>query len=351
MKLFKGTVEGWPARSNAAHNPFQTLLSDAMQFLGWEVREFSPLKSLVRRANLWHWHWPDGQFSQRSRLSAWARLIALLVLLQKARLSRTPIVWTAHNLRGHETGNRKVEEIFWPIFYRQVAGVHYISESSRALVVEHYADLAGKPYTVTNHGHYRDVYGEAFSKSVARTALKLDADKRTVVFCGKVRAYKGVTDLIQAFRLLSSDGIQLVIAGMATDDEERLVRDAAAGDPRITLCLKLLSDEKIKEFVCAADLVVLPYRKIVNSGSALLALSLDRPVFAANKGSIRELAHEIGPEWVMTYEELTPEGLASALEAAVETDGSSPDLSAYSWAKIALEVSDLYTKVSSSVSR
>lgn len=345
MSPFNGIVDAWPARSNSNHNPFQSLLTESTESLGWKVREFSPVKSLLRRADIWHWHWPDGQFSQRSRIGAWIRLVALLVLLQRARLTGTPIVWTAHNIRGHEGKNRSVEDRFWPIFYRQVSAVHYLSESSRAAAVQRHPALAMKPSVVTHHGHYKDVYGAPISREEARATLNMDVKKPTIVFCGKVRAYKGVTDLIQAFRQTGSLDAQLVIAGMATREEEELVRAAASSDPRISLNLKLLSDLEVKTNVCAADVVVLPYRKVTNSGSALLALSLDRPLLAANKGSIRELAKEVGSKWVMTYEALSPQVIAAALDASFSHVDGSADLDFCSWRRIGTEVSGLYSEV------
>src|SRR5690606_36127483 len=52
----------------------------------------------------------------------------------------------------------------------------------------------------------------------------------------------------------------------------------------------------------AADLVVLPYREILNSGTALLALSFDRPVLLPEAGAGDELTRRVGSEWVCTYE-------------------------------------------------
>lgn len=345
MKSVKGIVDAWPARSNVEHNPFQSLLSNATASQGWSVREFSPIRSFLGSADIWHWHWPDGQFSHRSRAGAWVRLAALLVLLHRARLTRTPIVWTAHNIRGHEDANRSVEDRFWPIFHRHVSAVHYLSEASRAAAIERHPILGGKPYIVTPHGHYRDIYNAPLSKLAARVSLRIDEQRPTIVFFGKIRAYKGVTDLIRAFAETAPLDAQLIIAGLAVGEEADLVQAAASSDTRISLFLKLLSDEEIVTIVSAADVVVLPYKEVTNSGSAVLALSLNRPVLAANKGSIRELADEVGSEWVIAYDELTPQSLRSALDAATANDHESPDLEFCSWPRIGNDVSNLYDSI------
>ncbi len=51
----------------------------------------------------------------------------------------------------------------------------------------------------------------------------------------------------------------------------------------------------------AADVVVLPYRAIQNSGSAVLALSADRPVVVPALGAMRELQASVGADWVRCY--------------------------------------------------
>ncbi len=345
MSTIRGRIDSWPARKNFDHNPFQSLLNDSLESQGWIVNEFSPLRSLIRRADIWHWHWPEGQFGNRSRLDALMRLGVLVLLLTKARLVRTSVVWTAHNVRGHETKNRFIENLFWSVFHKNVSAVHYLSESSKEAVLSEFPTLIGKPYVITRHGHYKDIYGEPYDKLIARRSLDLEATKPTVVFCGKVRAYKGVTDLIRAFTESSDLDAQLLIAGMALSDEENLVRQAASEDSRIRLVLRLLSKDEIKAAVSAADLVVLPYRSVTNSGSALMALSLNRPILAPNKGAIIELATETAPDWVTTYDQLNTTSIEAALAKSLGRDDSSVDLSAFDWDAVANKVSDLYVAV------
>lgn len=336
-------VHGWPARSNAAHNPFQTLLSEATESNGWQVREFRPFHSCFLPASVWHWHWPEGQFAHRSRASAWLRLVALTVLLFVARVRRISVIWTAHNISGHIPDNRPVENVFWRIFHKRIQGVHYLSESSRMRAFSTFPLLKQKPYVVTRHGHYKAVYGVPLSKEESRSSFGLDPRRPTIVFCGKVSAYKGVADLISSFTLTSGNDIQLFVAGAASETEEQLVRLSAAKDKRVHLLLKHLTDQEIRRVVSSADLVVLPYREVTNSGSVLLALSLDRPVLSANKGSIPELMSQLPAPWITTYTGvLTPDDLVSALAEAEVVSNGHPDLSPFEWSTISAELCEFY---------
>jgi len=67
----------------------------------------------------------------------------------------------------------------------------------------------------------------------------------------------------------------------------------------------------------AADLVVLPYLDILNSGSAIWALSFGRPVLLPNRGAMPELAESVGSDWVRLFDgPLDEHQLADALNWA-----------------------------------
>jgi hypothetical protein len=70
-----------------------------------------------------------------------------------------------------------------------------------------------------------------------------------------------------------------------------------------------------------------------NSGAALLALSLGRPVLVPRNETNTRLAAEVGPAWVLMYEgEVTAEKLLRALADSARTPPAEhPDLSAREW--------------------
>src|SRR3546814_3922006 len=108
------------------------------------------------------------------------------------------------------------------------------------------------------------------------------------------------------------------------------LRQAAASAGNIHLQLEYLSDAEIERITDEADAVVLPYRDIVNSGSALLALSRFRPVIAPRLGSLIELQGQVGEDWLWLYDgPLTGERMREGIEWVRNTQRiSPPDLSA-----------------------
>lgn len=113
------------------------------------------------------------------------------------------------------------------------------------------------------------------------------------------------------------------------------------------LHLDFIPKEKVQLFFRAADGVVLPYTEILNSGSALLALSFNRPVLVPEKGAMGELQDQVGDEWVNTYRgSLTPNHLQDALSWARAGDRSPrPPLDAFEWETIARQTLKAYQRL------
>ena len=179
-----------------------------------------------------------------------------------------------------------------------------------------YPELAATPGAVTRHGHYRDAYDFSVSRAEARDRLGLPADAKVVASVGQIRDYKNVPHLVRTFRETDADAV-LMVSGSAPKPLAAQIRDSAGEDPRVRLDLRFLPDDELPTLLAAADLVVLPYRRIQNSGSAILALSANRPVLVPDLGAMRELQADVGGEWVRLYDgELAAEDLLASLDWA-----------------------------------
>jgi beta-1,4-mannosyltransferase len=308
-------VIAWPA---GGVNPYTNLLYTQLSALGAEVVNFSPLAVVRASKAIWHLHWPERMLNRRSGSAAALRAAALLALALLARLRHTKLVWTVHNLSAHEYNHPWVESWFWPHFVRQLSGFIVLSTAGKDLVEQRHPGLRRLPAFVIPHGHYRGAYHDSVSQAAARAELSLPPDSRIAAFVGHIRPYKNVPHLIKAFRQIPDDRVRLLIAGEPNEPEARdeLLRTAGA-DTRVLLVLRLIRDEELQLYLRAADLVVLPFSDILNSGSALLALSFDRPILVPRIGAVPDLERELGPEWVQAYSGvLTADHMARALEAA-----------------------------------
>ena len=208
------------------------------------------------------------------------------------------------------------------------------------------------PSFVIPHGHYRGSYPDDLSRTEARAVLGLAETAHVAALVGQIRAYKNVPHLIRTFRAMSAEAggaaadTALVVAGRVKDDWlRRELHEAAAGDPRVKLELSFVADHEMQTYLNAADLVALPYKDILNSGSALLGLSFGTPVLVPARGAMEDLQRYAGESWVRTFAgELDPQALAGALAWA-----SAPrpplDLSELDWDRVALRTLRAFTAV------
>lgn len=109
--------------------------------------------------------------------------------------------------------------------------------------------------------------------------------------------------LIHAFHALNPKQTSLYLCGRPEPVAYQTKIERLIGyDQRIKTNFSFIDEAHTQAYFCAADLVVLPYREILNSGTALLALSLNCPVLVPSRGSMGELQAAVGRDWVRTYD-------------------------------------------------
>lgn len=290
------------------------------------VKFFSWREAFLGRYDILHLHWPEFMIRDPNPVKAFLRRGALQVLLVRCRMLRTPVVRTVHNLRPHEEG-RPAERKVLAATDRQTAVFIRLNPTTKV-------DTVTKVVTIA-HGHYRDRF--------AAIPCPAPVSGRLLYF-GLIRPYKGVETLLSVFRNLVGPNLQLRIVGRPSYGLGAIVENALRGDDRITACLRYVSDDELVAEVGRAEIVVLPYREMHNSGSVLVALSLNRPVLVPDSASNRALAVEVGAGWVHTYQgELSVSVIEKAF-ADLRQNGSlsRPRLDGRDWKTIGWETYRTY---------
>lgn len=331
-------VMALPAFLNRASNPYNALLYSAVARAGVGVDDFSVWKLLVARPDVLHVHWPDYFFSAPRPWETAAKALGFVLLIGSVRLRRTPVVWTVHNLRAHEQRHARLEARLWRWFVRRIDGYIALTAGGQAAALARFPTLGSRPGFVIPHGHYRDEYPDQVGRDAARADLGLPHLAPVVCFLGAIRSYKNVPELVDAFRLVSDPAWRLVIAGKPSPaDLGPALAGRAAAEARIRLDLEFVPRERVQLYLRAADLLVFPYRDVLNSGSALLALSFGRPILVPERGAMAELRQTVGAEWVRTYwGELRAETLVEAMAWATTTPRDErPVLRELDWDEIA----------------
>lgn len=300
-------------RPKSTTNPYITQLFHALNERA-HVVPYRPAAALFGRYDVVHLHWPEllvGGHNWRGRTVR--RAITSLLLL-RWRLTRVPIVRTVHNLERPTNINDFDNRVLDRLDRMTTLDIR---------LNDHTPQRDGIPGVTIEHGHYRDWFAPFGTQP---------AVPGRVGYVGLIRRYKGVEDLVAAFTRLDDPALSLHIAGKPSSSElVEALHEAVGGDERVTLDPRFLDDAELVHAMTSAELIVLPYRHMHNSGTALAALSVDRPVLVPDNEVNRDLAVEVGTGWVLLFDgELAPDTLRTAL-ASAESRSGRPDLSAREW--------------------
>jgi glycosyltransferase involved in cell wall biosynthesis len=161
--------------------------------------------------------------------------------------------------------------------------------------------------------------------SEAKQNLGLKDGEKAILFFGKIRPYKGIEHLLAAFELLldnDSREYRLIIAGEPNNEvyvheiQEAVKRQFTPG--RVMLRLEFISDDKMEVYFKGADVLVLPYKEIFQSGVLLLAYTFGLPVVATDVGSFHEDIVEGSTGYLCKPGD--PADMARAIEAYFASD-------------------------------
>lgn len=337
-------ILAYPAFGPRELNPYTRLLYKHMKA---DVFDFSYRRAFTGRFDVFHIHWPEWEANfYRNPVEAALRLRLKIAVIDVLRLRGTRLIWTAHNLKAHDGRHPAVERRFWRAFIKRLDGYIALTAAGREAACETFPELTNKPSFVIPHGHYRDHY-PCTSTVDARAELGIGSKSQVLLFFGRIRNYKNLPLLIESFSRLTGD-VTLCIAGCPDSaDVTRKITTLATHDSRIHLHLRDIADDRVQHFFRAADLVVLPYREILNSGTAMLALSFARPVLVPDLGAMSELRCMFGAEWVRAYSgPLTPLHLAESLNWARTSSRSlRPALELVDWSTLAKQTLHAYSEI------
>lgn len=223
------------------------------------------------------------------------------------------LVWTVHNILPHDTPYPAVEAWLAGEIARRSHAIHVMATNTRELVAPYYELPADRVFVVPHPGYGR-AYPDSISRLDARHELSIDPDELVGALVGSIRPYKGLDELLDAWAMLDADPPRrLLIAGMPSRDPAMApLLERAALDPNVVLDARRLDAAEMQLFLRAADFAVLPYRRALNSGAVLLALTFGLPIIVPEGGGLEEL---VDPAYARTFVAGDAESLVGALRS------------------------------------
>jgi glycosyltransferase involved in cell wall biosynthesis len=274
-------------------------------------------------------HWPSFfYYNLESRARTLFELTRFLADLRLARARGARVVWTAHNLYPHDGGR----DVWAHRVARSavVSGAEAIIAHGPAACAEVAREFAVPPERLVDspHGHWIGRYPNEISRPRARAELGLDEKAYVYAFIGLCKPYKGLDALVEAFAAQPPD-TALVVAGRFQSSEYQSEIEAAVGrldSARVRFHPEFVPDEELQRIFVAADAVVLPYRRILTSGTVMAALSFGRPVVVPSLGGLADVVDDRSG---VLYDPAEPGALAAAMSAIRERAFSEPAILAY----------------------
>jgi len=219
----------------------------------------------------------------------------LLMLYYKLLGKR--IALTAHNVNAgkRDSNDSWLNRLTLKIQYRLVDRIFVHTEKMKTELLEDFGVRKGS-VTVIPFGINNSVPDTNLTAGQAKQRLGIGKDERTILFFGNIGPYKGVDFLVAAFQKIVANNAnhRLIIAGKPRggcepylkEIQETIRRDSNRA--RVIQKIGYVPDEETELYFKAADVLVLPYTEVSQSGVLFLGYSFGLPVVASDVGSLRE---------------------------------------------------------------
>jgi D-inositol-3-phosphate glycosyltransferase len=260
-----------------------SLVTKAVRILTYYFRLL--VYAFTSKANVFHILW-NNKFETFDRVP--------LMLYYKALGKRT--VLTVHNVntRERDQSDSWANRFTLRIQYGLVDHLFVHTEQMKRELLRAFG-LSPSKVTVIPFGINNAAPHTAMTPAEARQHLQIPAGDKVILFFGNIAPYKGLEYLIEAFQKVMVDGeaYRLIVAGNPKNCEDywgkiRSALDRHPNRDRILEKIEFVPDQETEIYFKASNVVVLPYRRIFQSGVLSLGYSFGLPAIVSDVGSLRE---------------------------------------------------------------
>ena len=207
-----------------------------------------------------------------------------------ARLLGLRVVITAHDVEAFKEGLSVPTFVHWAYHLAHRVIAH--SQVAKQELV-HELDIRQETIDVILLGNSCESILPEVTREIARARFGFSPDKRVLVFFGQIKEVKGLDVLLEGFAIAraTDKSLHLLIGGRIWKGDfsqyAEIIRSHGLA-PYCTLHIRYIPDAEVPYFYRCADLVVLPYLRIYQSGVVLLAMSYGVPVLVSDIAGMLE---------------------------------------------------------------
>ena len=274
-------------------NPYQFLMMEGLRLdnklivlHGIEGKFGAILRTaIIQKPDYIHFDWIHQYYLRRKKWMTWLMMpFYFIEIVLVRRFFKVKLVWTLHNIMPHD--QPMSGPYIWSrrFFAKQCDWIRVFSEStidhaSRILKIDK------NKLKVVPEGSYVGYYPNKVSREEARERFGIPSNKQVFLFFGSIKPYKGIESLINIYKQLGRNRGILLIAGKALNKAYLDELTSLIGqDNQIIVNGDRVPVDVVQYYMNAADIVVLPFKKIENSGSVILSMGFSKAVIAPFEG-------------------------------------------------------------------
>jgi len=216
-------------------------------------------------------------------------LVLFNLLLVKILFGK--VVLTVHDVSSFS--NSTTSSIICKLVYKLVDRIITHNQFSKSELINVNANLSSY-ISIIPHGNYIPFINIQFNKEKSRKQLAIPNNRRVLLFFGMIKKVKGLEVLLSALKgvVKKNPDVLLVIAGKPWENDfsayQKIIDENNLSD-YILLRTKFIKQEDVEHYYCASDLVILPYKKIYQSGVLMMTLSFERPALVSDLPPLTEI--------------------------------------------------------------
>ena len=270
-------------------NPYQHLMIEGLNSdeiidvkSGVDDRFFGILRTAIsQKPDYIHFDWITSYYYRRSLWMTFLSIpLFMIQLLIVKYVFNIKLVWTLHNIQPHDLKNQKIHSFCRQFFAKQTSWIRIFSEDSVERVKQ--ALKVKDKFVVCPEGSYIDYYNNTISIEVAKQKFNIRENDFVYLYLGFIKPYKGIEILIENFNKLHIKKKKLIIAGNVLN--KNYFNEIYTDDKNIQFVNRFIENDELQYFYKAADVVVLPFNKVENSGSVILAMGFKKVIVAPKMG-------------------------------------------------------------------
>ena len=302
----------------------------------------SHIHAKISKCNIFHYH-----------LFGSSALVVFNMILAKIFFAK--ICLTIHDVKSFS--NKSQFSLYSKLIYFFADKIITHNKFSADEIISNYSFLENK-IQIIPHGNYIPFIEIEKDKNFARQKIGINENKFVLLFFGMIKSVKGLDVLLKAMPeiIKNNKEVILLIAGKPWRDDfskyEEIIKDLKI-EKYCKLDIKFIDHKDVSLYYASSDIVVLPYRRIYQSGVLMMSLCYKKPVIVSDLPSFKEII--VDQETGVFFSSDDSVSLAQAVSKLM-SDNDLVELvrknaynlmeQKFSWQRIGKLTNDAYNKIS-----